>query len=324
MSDESRWGILVACALPDEVNRDVAAHFDAAFENFERVPDAAPRLYRALGGREALLVTMNVPLDARAIAGLPDSLRAIASYSVGYEHIDVAAARQRGIAVFNSPGVLTDATAEVGMLLMLGAARRATESIALIRERRWTGWTAQQLNGIELAGKTLAIFGMGRIGKAVAARARAFGMTIHYCNRRRLPEAEERGAVFHADAARLLAAADVLLLASPSTAETRFWLDAQRIGQLKPGAIVVNVARGNLVVDEALIAALRDGRVRAAGLDVFNNEPALDPRYFDLPNVFMLPHIGSSTIETRRRMGRILIDGILAWRRGETPVNRLV
>jgi glyoxylate reductase len=164
---------------------------------------------------------------------------------------------------------------------------------------------------------------MGRIGRAIAVRARSFGMHIHYHNRRRLGPPEEAGARFHADAKSLLGAIDALVLAAPSSDETRGFLNAERISWLKRGAIVVNIARGNLVVDDDLIAALASGQLFAAGLDVFNNEPQLDPRYFELPNVFMLPHIGSSTIETRRRMARGLIESLDQWRAGSEPTNRL-
>ena len=200
---------------------------------------------------------------------------------------------------------------------------RATESISLVRSRAWTGWTATQLNGMELWDKHLGVLGMGRIGRAIAARARSFGMHIHYHNRRRLGPDEEAGARFHADARSLFGASDALVLAAPSSDETRGYLNTERIGWLKRGAIIVNIARGNLVADDDLIAALASGQVFAAGLDVFNNEPRLDPRYFDLPNVFMLPHIGSSTIETRRRMAKGLIESLEQWRAGHEPVNRL-
>ena len=222
----------------------------------------------------------------QTILALPPSLKAIATYSVGYEHVDVAAAKSRGIPVFNTPEVLTDAVAEIGMLLLLGAARRATESIDLIRGRAWTGWTATQLIGVELLGKQLGIFGMGRIGRGIAQRARAFGMTIHYCNRHRLPPDLEAGAIHHASFAAMAGAIDMLMIAANSSAETRDFLNRERLSQLKPGAIVANVARGELIDDDALIEALQSGQVRAAGLDVFDGEPNIDPRYYDLPNLF--------------------------------------
>ena len=177
---------------------------------------------------------------------------------------------------------------------------------------------------MELWRKKLGILGMGRIGRAIAARARCFGMEIHYHNRRSLPPDMEAGARFHDNARSMFGVIDALVLAAPSSAETRGFLDSERIAWLRRGAIVVNIGRGNLVVDEALISALTSGQVYAAGLDVFNNEPQLDTRYFDLPNVFMLPHIGSSTIETRRRMAQGLIDSLRQWLSGGQPSNRLV
>jgi lactate dehydrogenase-like 2-hydroxyacid dehydrogenase len=320
MDDDRRWSVLAIGRFPDEVKADFRAAF--AMEFRDRVPPLG--LAAALGAREVLLLSFGTDLDAAAIHALPASLKAIATYSVGYEHIDVEAARARDLPVFNTPGALTDAVAEIGILLMLGAARRATESIALIRSRQWPGWSPTQLVGVELVGKTLGILGMGRIGQGIAHRARAFGMAIHYHNRTRLPAELEEGAIFHADFAGMAAASDVLMIAAHSSAETRHYLDAARIAQLKPGSIVCNVARGDLIDDNALIAALGDGRVRAAGLDVFENEPKLDPRYYDLPNVFILPHIGSSTIETRRRMAQALILGIEAFKAGGKAANRVV
>ncbi|HEY7991545.1 MAG TPA: D-glycerate dehydrogenase [Stellaceae bacterium] len=319
MSD-ARWSVLAIGRFPDEVKADFRDAFDCAF--LDAVPPGG--VNGPLGEREVLIMSFGTELRAGAIRALPASLKVIGTYSVGYEHIDVAAAKARGLPVLNTPDVLTDAVAEVGMLLMLGAARRATESIDLIRGRHWPGWNATQLIGVELLGKNLGILGMGRIGRGVARRARAFGMEVHYHNRSRLSPELEDGATYHADFADMATLTDMLLLAAQSSGATRHYLDDGRIARLKPGAIVCNVARGDLIDDDALIAALKDGRVRAAGLDVFENEPKLDPRYFDLPNVFMLPHIGSSTIETRRRMARSLIDGLLALKAGGKAANRVV
>jgi lactate dehydrogenase-like 2-hydroxyacid dehydrogenase len=317
-----RLSLFVTALLPDEVKDDIRNACDATFA--EEAAPGIPAQHQLVTAREPyILISVNERLDAATIAKLPATVRALATYSVGHEHIDLDAARARGIAVFNMPEVLSEAVAEVGMFLLIGAARRATESIGLIRSRTWTGWTATQLVGVELWGKHLGIFGMGRIGRAVAARARAFGMTIHYTNRRRLAPDLENGAHFHDDAREMFGCVDALVLAAPSSPETRGYLNADRIAWLKPGAIVVNIARGNLVVDADLIAALRNGHVYAAGLDVFDGEPKLDARYYDLPNVFMLPHIGSSTIETRRRMASVLIDGLRTWVGGGTPTNRL-
>ena len=262
---------------------------------------------------DALLVTAGDRLPAATIAALPDSVRIIATFSVGYDHIDIAAARARGIIVTNTPDVLTDATADIALLLILAACRRASEGEQLVRTGGWSGWTPTQLLGLHLGGRRLGIYGMGRIGQAVAARARAFGLHIHYHNRRRLPPELENGAVFHAEPDHLVAHADILSLHAPASAETRHFLTADRIALLPPDPVIINTARGSLVDDDALIAALMTGRVWAAGLDVFDNEPDLDPRYRTLRNVFLLPHLGSATVETRNAMGFKALDNLDAW-----------
>lgn len=300
----------------------VAALFHDTVEFTAETPGDAATLISATCPEVILCSTGGLFFDRAVIEALPASVRAIATYSVGHDHLDLAAAAARNIAVFNTPDVLADSVADVAMLLILGAARRATESIALIRDRRWSGWTPTQLLGVELRGKRLGILGMGGIGGRIARRAQAFGMTLSYTNRRPVPDAG--GAQFVPDAAELLAGSDVFVLACPSTPETRGFINARTLALVKPSLILVNVGRGDLIVDEALTAALRENRVQAAGLDVFAGEPQFDPRYLELPNVFMLPHIGSSTIEARLAMGQALIDGLLAWRRGERPSNRLV
>jgi glyoxylate reductase len=312
----------IACPLPDDVQQDLSGDFDITVAVN---PTPTPgELREALLGRQVLFTSVNTALSADLIAALPESVRAIATYSVGYDHIDLGAARARGIAVFNTPDVLTPSVAEAAIFLMLGAARRATESISLVRSGTWSGWTPRQLNGFELWRKAIGILGMGRIGRAIAARARAFEMSVHYCNRSRLPPELEQGATFHPEPEQMLSAIDVLMLASPSTPETRGFLNETRLRRLRPGGIVVNIGRGDLVVDDALIAALTRRQIYAAGLDVFDHEPQIDRRYFDLPNVFMLPHIGSATVEARRRMGAALREGLAAWRNGARPENRLV
>ncbi|UFN48447.1 D-glycerate dehydrogenase [Roseomonas sp. OT10] len=273
---------------------------------------------------EALVVMAMDRIDAGLIEGLPASVRVIATYSVGHDHIDLEAARSRGLAVLSTPDVLSDAVADLGILLLLGAARRAREGMQMLYDGAWTGWSPTQLIGRDLSGGRLGIVGMGRIGRAIARRARnGFGMAVHYHNRSRLsPEAED-GAAFHPRLDDLLAVSDFLMLAAPVTPETRGMLDARAIGLLPAGAVVANVSRGDLVDDEALIAALAGGRVMAAGLDVFRGEPDIHPGYLALPNVFLQPHQGSSTIETRLRMGALLLDSILRLRAGEAVANRL-
>lgn len=253
-------------------------------------------------------------LSAAEIMRLPDSIKMIATYSVGTEHIDLAAARARGIAVCNTPGALIDSVADAAMFLILGTARRGTEQIALVRSGRWTGWTPNQLLGYELSGRILGIYGMGEIGRAVAKRARACGMSIAYHNRR--PIAAE-AAHYIERPLDLVAQADVLLLAAPSTDQTRGFIRAETLALAKPSFMLVNIARGDLVIDDDLIHALRNKSIFAAGLDVFAGEPNIDQRYFDLPNLFMTPHFGSSTFEARAAMGMSLISSINAYFRGQ-------
>ncbi|MGZ6162842.1 MAG: NAD(P)-dependent oxidoreductase, partial [Myxococcaceae bacterium] len=229
----------------------------------------------------------------------------------------------RGLVMSNTPEVLTDATAEIALLLLLGAARRAYEGQELLRSGGWTGWGPTQLMGRQLSGKRLGVVGMGRIGQAMARRARGFGVEIHYTDQRRLPPEKEEGAIFHPSVDALLPVSELLSLHAPSTPETRHLLDARRLALLPRGAIVVNTARGDLVDDEALIAALRSGQVGAAGLDVFQGEPALHPGYRSLPNTFLLPHMGSATIETREAMGFRALDNVDAVLSGRPAPDRV-
>jgi len=315
-----RLSIWVASKFLPEVEAEFSNSFDIRFEQTANPADA---LLENGHHFDALVISFDVPMRADAIAALPESIRAIATYSVGTDHIDLGAARNRGIAVFNTPGVLSDSVAENAILMMLGVARRATESIALIREKRWTGWTPTQVVGVELAGRTLGILGLGDIGVRIAKRAQAFGMSILYSNRNRVKEDVSRGFEFRATPEELISDSDVFLIACPSTPETRGLVNKALLSHARAGTIILNIARGDIVEDKALIEALRSGRIWGAGLDVFAAEPKVDPAYFDLPNVFMLPHTGSSTIEARMRMGRILIDALASWQEGDRPDNRV-
>jgi lactate dehydrogenase-like 2-hydroxyacid dehydrogenase len=274
-------------------------------------------------GAGALLPCHSEHLDAAAIARLPASIKAIANFSVGVDHVDLEAAKSRGIIVTNTLDVLSDATAEIALLLMLGAARRAAEGDRLIRARQWRQWSPAFMVGTQITGKTLGVIGMGRVGQVTARRARGFEMRIHYHNRRRVPAEIEQGAVYHERLETLLAACDVLSLHCPATPATRDLLDAERIRLLRPGVIVVNSARGALIDDEALQEALRSGQVAAAGLDVFNGEPDIHPGYRELDNTFLLPHIGSATRETRDAMGFRALDNLDAIFAGREPADRV-
>ncbi len=314
--------LLVTRRLPEAVETRLERDYLAVLNKDDHSHTAAT-IIAAGAGMDGLLVTPADRVDGGTIGRLPDSVRIIATFSVGYEHIDVDAAKSRGMAVTNTPEVLTDATADVAMLLLLGASRRAQEGTAMLRAGRWTGWRPTQLMGIQTTGKRLGIVGMGRIGRAVAGRARAFGMEIHYCDARRLEPRLEMGATFHARAEEMLPLCHFLSLHCPLTPETAKFLDARRIALLPDGAVVVNSARGGVVDDGALIAALKSGKLAAAGLDVFDGEPDLDPGYLEVDNAFLLPHLGSATIETRDAMGFKALDNLDAFFAGREPPDRV-
>lgn len=315
--------LLVTRRLPDNVLARIARDYDARVNVEDTIYDPA-EVARLAAGCAGLLVCSSEKLGAAQIPHLPDTVKIIATFSVGYDHIDLAAAKARGIVVTNTPEVLSDSTADVALLLMLGAARRASENERMVRAGQWKAWTPTFMLGADVSGTTLGILGMGRIGQAIAKRARGFDMKIHYSNRTRLPANLEQGAIFHADPDAMLPAIDFLSINAPSTPETLHWLNARRIALMKPSAIVVNTARGNLVDDGALIAALKSGRLRAAGLDVYQGEPKLNPGYLALDNSFLMPHIGSATDGTRDAMGFRALDNLDAYFAGKKPRDRLV
>jgi lactate dehydrogenase-like 2-hydroxyacid dehydrogenase len=273
--------------------------------------DPSILLSKAIGA-DAILCTPTDRIDAGLIAALPSSIKVIATFSAGHEHIDLSAAAARGITVCNTPDVGSIATAELALMLMLMAARRGGEGERIVRAGKWGGLAATFHLGTGVTGKTLGIFGMGRIGRELATMARGLNMKIHYRNRAKLDPMLEAGATYHGNDQDFLAALDFLSINVPGGQDTYRWLNAARIAALKPGAIIINTGRGSTVDDDALIAALRTGHVAAAGLDVFNNEPHIHPGYLDLENVVLLPHIGTATAETRDRMGFTALDGIAA------------
>ena len=309
---EPKPKVLATRHFPPAVEARLAASFDAVLNPEDRLYDG-PALVAAAAGCDGIMCAAGDALTAQTIAALPASVRMIATFSVGYEHVDVAAAAKRGIVVSNTPDVLTDATADITLLCLLGAARRAHEGTTMLRTHNWVGWTPTQLTGVHVTGKRLGILGMGRIGQAVADRARAFRMQIHYSNRSRLPADLEKGAIFHADADDMLPHSDFLSINAPMTPATRKWVNAERIAKLPAGAVIVNTARGGVVDDEALIAALKSGRIASAGLDVFDGEPRIHAGYYDLENAFLLPHMGSATVETRNAMGFKALDNLEAF-----------
>ena len=304
--------VLATRHFPPDVEARLAAGFDAVLNPEDRLYDG-PGLVAASAGCDGIMCAAGDALNAATIAALPASVRIIATFSVGYEHVNVAAAAKRGIAVSNTPDVLTDATADITMLCLLGAARRAHEGTTMLRTHNWVGWTPTQLTGVHVTGKRLGILGMGRIGQAVAERARAFRMQIHYSNRSRLAPDLEKGAIFHADPNDMLPSCDFLSINAPMTPATSKWVNAERIARLPRGAVVVNTARGGVVDDDALIAALKGGHLASAGLDVFEGEPRIHQGYYDLANAFLLPHMGSATVETRNAMGFKALDNLEAF-----------
>jgi lactate dehydrogenase-like 2-hydroxyacid dehydrogenase len=291
--------------VEDRIDRDYNARRNPNQSLFSQ-----QQLLSAAEGADALFITPADRLDSGFFQKVSPSVKIIATYSVGFEHIDLEAAARRKIPVAYTPGVNSEATADIAMLLLLGASRRAYEAQELVRTGAWKPLSPDMLLGWQIGGKVLGILGMGRVGQAVARRARGFGMKIHYSNGSKLPAEIAGDAVYHADPSHLLCASQFLSLHAPETPQTRHFLNSKAISLLPPGAIVVNTARGGLVVDDDLIAALKSGRVAAAGLDVFEGEPKLNPEYVSLKNTFLLPHIGSATIETRTAMGMLALDNV--------------
>lgn len=294
--------------------------------NQSDTPLTRAQLIAAMQDCDVLVPTVTDRIDAEMIAQAGEDLGLIANFGAGTEHLDLDAAAARHILVTNTPGVFTDDTADLAMAGIIGVPRRIREGVELIRSRQWTGWTPTALLGTKLAGKVLGIVGMGRIGQAVAHRARAFGLEIAYHNRKRLPEAVER--MFQARWVEtlddLMGEADILSLHCPAGPGTHHMIDARRIGLMKDGASFINTARGDLVEQEALVAALESGKLAGAGLDVYPDEPNVDPRLIRHPNVMTLPHIGSATREGREDSGLKVIANIRMWVDGHRPPDQVL
>ena len=275
---------------------------------------------------DVLVPTVTDRIDAKMIEQAGRDLGLIANFGTGTEHIDLRAAAAKKIIVTNTPGVFTDDTADLTMAGIIGVPRRIREGVELVRSGGWTGWTPTALLGTKLAGKVLGIIGMGRIGQAVAHRARAFGLEIAYHNRKRLPDAVERmfAASYIDTLDELLASSDIVTIHSPATEKTKGMIDDRRIKLMKPGASLINTARGDIVDQEALIAALESGRLAGAGLDVYPDEPHVDPRLIEHPNVMTLPHIGSATREGREESGLKVIANIRMWADGHRPPDQIL
>jgi lactate dehydrogenase-like 2-hydroxyacid dehydrogenase len=303
--------ILITWPLPEAVmararaTYDVIAHGDNPKITIDEMLETAKSV-------DAILLTLNEKCRADVIERMPENIKCISTFSIGFDHIDLEACKKRGIKVGNAPHGVTVATAEIAMLLLLGSARRASEGERMIRAKAWPGWQPLQLVGRRLDNKVLGIYGFGKIGQALAQRARGFDMAIHYYDiYRAKPEVEAKyNAVYHDSLDSLLKVSEFFSINAPSTPETRGFFNTATIDKLPHGAIVVNTARGDLVNDEDMIAALKSGRLGYAGLDVFAGEPNINPGYYDLPNTFLFPHLGSAAVEARNQMGYEALDNI--------------
>ncbi len=314
--------IVVTRRLPETVERRLAELFDVEL-NPDDGPRSADDLRAALRGADGMLVCVTDALDAGVLATGGRQAGILANFGVGYNHIDIDAARANGIVVTNTPGVLTDATADLAILLMLMAARRAGEGEREVRAGEWTGWRPTHMMGTQVSGATLGIVGMGRIGRAVAQRARdGFGMRIVF-HQPNPVDLDGFDATPCASLDELLSVSDVVSIHSPATPQTRGTIDARRLALMRPGAILVNTARGDIVDESALASALRAGRLAGAGLDVYEREPSVHPQLLELENVVLLPHLGSATTQTRIAMGLRAIDNLVAFFAGVDPPNRI-
>ena len=288
---------------------------DKAVKTFESLVNTNDELYsqskviEMSQGCDGILTSLTDKMDKETIDKLPDTVKIISNFAVGFGNIDLDAARKRGIAVTNTPEVLSDATAEIGILLILGACRRAAEGIESAREGGWK-WSADYLIGKQLTGTRLGVLGMGRIGQKIAKIAKSLGMIIHYHNRSKLNVEKENGAIYHDSLKSLFSVSDVLSICCPATKETENMINKETVEYFPKGAIITNVARGDIIEDEALIDALNRRKIYAVGLDVYKNEPNLNPGYLKIKTAFILPHLGSATKDTRIAMANLAIDNI--------------
>jgi glyoxylate reductase len=325
LSRIERPSVRVTRTLLPAVEKRMAELFDTRF-NADDVPLTRDALVAAMADCDVLVPTVTDTIDASIIAAAPPRLKLIASYGAGVNHIDLAAAKAKGIMVTNTPGVFTDDTADLTMALILNVPRRLGEGHRAMRNGEWSGWSPTGMLGHRIGGKTLGIIGLGRIGEAVAMRAKAFGMNIIYNKRSRLPASveDELGVTFEPDIDRLVARSDIITLHCPLTADTDKIINADRIAHMKPNAYVINSSRGELIDEDALIAALQSGRIAGAGLDVYTHEPAVDSRFLSIPNAVLLPHLGSATVEGREASGERVITNIRVWADGHRPPDQVL
>ncbi|MDG1209719.1 MAG: D-glycerate dehydrogenase [Paracoccaceae bacterium] len=320
-----RLSVVVTRRLPEPVETRLGELFNVTLNETD-VSMSRDALAEAMKGADVLVSTLTDEIDQRMLAQAGDRLKLIANYGAGFDHIDVATARQRGVLVTNTPGVLTDDTADMTMALILAVPRRLKEGAAKMQSGEWDGWSPLGMIGHRVTGKRLGIVGMGRIGQAVARRAKAFGMQIHYHNRKRLHADIEDGleATYWESLDQMLARTDVISINCPHTPATYHLLSARRLKLLKPTAYVVNTARGEIVDENALIRMLKAGEIAGAALDVFENEAAVSPELRDLPNVMLLPHMGSATVEGRVEMGEKVLINIKTFADGHRPPDQVL
>ncbi|ALG70439.1 2-hydroxyacid dehydrogenase [Azospirillum thiophilum] len=325
MTDKKKPLVVVTRKLPDVIETRMMELFDTRL-NPDDVPLTPAQMQDAMALAEVLVPTVTDRIDRALIEAAGPQLRMIASFGTGVDHIDLKAARERGIVVTNTPGVLTEDTADMTMALLLATARRVAEGERLVRSGQWTGWGPTTMLGHRISGKRLGILGMGRIGSALARRARAFGMSIHYHNRRRVhPELEqELEATYWASLDQMLARMDIISINCPHTPATYHLLSERRLKLLRPHCYIVNTSRGEVIDEVALTRMLSKGEIAGAGLDVFEHEPAVNPKLLRLDNVVLLPHMGSATIEGRIDMGEKVVINIKTFIDGHTPPDRVL
>ncbi|WP_440669731.1 2-hydroxyacid dehydrogenase [Candidatus Pelagibacter sp. HIMB1483] len=300
--------ILITRKLIKDSEDKASKTFDPIFNSNDELYSQS-KVIQMSNGCDGILTSLTDKMDKDTIDKLPDTIKIISNFAVGFGNIDLEAAKKKGIAVTNTPEVLSDATAEIGVLLILGACRRAAEGIEAARDGGWK-WSADYLIGKQLTGTRLGILGMGRIGQKIAKIAKSLGMVIHYHNRSKLSEDKEQGAVYHDNIKSLFSVSDVLSICCPATKETENMINKETVEYFPKGAVITNVARGDIVDDEALIDALNRRKIYAVGLDVYKNEPNLNPGYLKIKSAFILPHLGSATKDTRIAMANLAIDNI--------------
>ena len=322
---QQKLKVVVTRRLPEVVEKRMAELFDVELRDSDE-PMPREELAAAIRRADVLVPTLTDHLDANMLALAGEKLKLIANFGSGVDHIDVASARQRGVLVSNTPGVATEDTADMTMGLILAVTRRMPEGLALMQSGRWQGWAPTALLGARVGGRRLGILGMGRIGQAVAARARAFGMQIHYHNRKRLrPEVEEPlGATFWESLDQMVTRMDIISVNAPHTPSTFHLMNARRLKLMKPTAVIVNTSRGEVIDENALTRMLRAGEIAGAGLDVFEHGHEINPRLRELPNVVLLPHMGSATVEGRIEMGERVLINIKTFADGHRPPDQVL